>query len=259
MIKKNITFLSLCVLSSLSYAHCELGQTSCSRFSLSPTIGYYKYAEPGYMKITGLSVGLQFDYQYIQKNNLVLQIQSQLGFVNGKYDGSLLNSQPYSNSNDDSYIFSVAPSVGYRFSFSNNAMQLIPYAGLGYRFLNNDTSDTSAGYQRLSNYFYLPVGFQFEQQLKRWQWQLNAEFDYLIYGNQYSGIDGGVNNPQHHGWGANASLLFGHQVDSVGWYVGPYIKYWRIQQSDTASGNTSSWVEPENYTVDAGVMFKFVF
>jgi hypothetical protein len=103
------------------------------------------------------------------------------------------------------------------------------------------------------------------------------EYDYLLVGNQYSGLAtlngtyGGstyagipnVNNRQNSGYGLNLTVMY--KEDD--WGVGPYFKYWNIQQSDTAyatitkngSGSRYSAYEPANNTKEYGIKAIYRF
>ncbi len=260
MIKRIVGFSAILLTTINANATCGIDKAGCSLFSISPMAGYYSYREPGLISIKGPSFGLDGSYQYIDRNKVTLIVDGQFGFVNGKYDGRLLNGQAFQMDNDNSYILGISPKVGYVFSWQKSGLKLTPYIGLGYRYLNNDSSNNSAGYLRISNYFYIPVGADISWHKNKLIIQSRLEFDGLIHGIQYSGIDGGVTNQQREGWGANGYLLLGRDQGSWAWLIGPYIKYWKIQTSETADGATQKvWYEPENNTVDAGLMMKFIF
>ncbi|WP_100550587.1 hypothetical protein [Caedibacter taeniospiralis] len=266
-IKKTLIFSALSFSVANSYEVCGIDKVGCSLISISPAIGYYKYEEPKihtpqgqkYMNIKGVSFRLDGAYQYIDRNRVTLIVDGELAFVNGKYDGFLQNGEPFQMSNDDSYILGVSPKIGYVFSWQGVGVNLTPFVGLGYRFLDNDTSGTSGGYKRISNYFYIPIGVDFDWRKNKFMLQSRVEFDGLIQGVQYSSVDGGVTNDQREGWGANAYVLLGRDQGGWAWLVGPYVKYWKMQTSETSTGNTGNWVEPENNTLESGVQFKFIF
>ncbi|MBK2123695.1 hypothetical protein [Fangia hongkongensis] len=255
----------LCAPLSLWAGCLEQPQGGCSIFSLSPSLGYYKYAEPSLMNIQGPLVGIEGEYQYISTKNIVLWINGGFAFVNGRYDGSSVNlitleRTPLTFHNDKSYILNLSPKIGYRISFYSKGVSLLPYIGAGYRYLYNNTTDNvEGGYERISNYFYVPIGLQLTKVWNKWIWQSQIEFDIFAYGYQYSGTDGGFTNAQHDGYGANAYTLFGRKEHMLSWLIGPYIQYWNIKQSEFAKGDTRTWYEPENYTINTGVMVKFIF
>ena len=72
-----------------------------------------------------------------------------------------------SHSGEDDLLFEARVLAGHDFIFDgsfNGAVDLAlsPYAGLGFRYLDNDgtgnDSNGVAGYERYSHYFYLPIG-----------------------------------------------------------------------------------------------------
>lgn len=260
MLKKPLVIVIFMLMAEMVGAYCTLGMTDCSSFSLAPSLGYYKYAEPGLMNIKGISFGLQADYQYTSAEKVAFIFASEIAFVNGRYAGSYQNGTPLSYNNDNSYLLSFSPRIGYQLYFARQDLQLVPFIGIAYRYLNNDNADKPGGYLREANYFYIPVGITVDKRFSKWLFESNFEFDYFVYGRQYSGIDGGIENAQHSGYGAKLNALVGQADASVTWLAGPYIKYWNIKDSETATGaSQSTWIEPANYTVDSGLMVKFVF
>ena len=96
------------------------------------------------------------------------------------------------------------------------------------------------------------------------------ELDYLVSGNQFSGLSvmnnfgksssSDVNNQQTSGYGLNASFMY-KRFD--GWSLGPYWKYWNISKSDLGtwtytSGSTSVY-EPANTTEEFGFKALYQF
>ena len=77
------------------------------------------------------------------------------------------------------------------------------------------------------------------------------------------GVYDGVNNPQHSGYGINAQLLVGKRINKFSWLFGPFINYWWINDSETRTIETNSGkiaiTEPQNDTLDVGLMFRFIF
>ena len=248
--KITLLLFSLLIIGS-AHAEFELGNNEGSRVSFSSAAGYYQYKEPGLMKITGPSLSLDLDYQYTYTNNIVLMLNSDFGFVYGRYDGSLMDGTPASL-NSNSFILGISPRLGYQFYLPKYSFRLLQFIGLGYRYLNNDTSNDSRGYLRQSNYFYLSVGFIFEYEYQDWLWQSEIEFNNLIQGIQYSGIAGGITNKQDSGFGIKGNILMGRNTGHVTWLIGPYIKYWNIKDSDSVKSSVDGkfYHEPANNTLD---------
>jgi len=209
-----------------------------------------------------------------KKNNWFLL--GEFDYNNGpvKYTGS------GTQSGVPQYYYNLKAAVGYDIAYSNDGYVFSPYVGLGYRFLSqqwgNTTTSTGAyGYDRQSTYNYLTIGaihrFAISQKAKI---ETNFEYDYLLSGNQYSGLSQlnsknglsgipNVNNSQTSGYGLNLTVMY--KEDN--WGIGPYWKYWNIQQSNTVTGNfaygnttyRASVYEPANNTNEYGVKAIYRF
>ena len=260
MLNKITPLLLSLVMIGSAHAEFELGNNQGSRISFSSAAGYYQYKEPEIkpipMSIKGPSLSFNLDYQYTYTNNIVLMLNSDFGFVYGKYDGSLMDGTPASL-DSNSFILGISPRLGYQFYLPKYSLRLVQFIGLGYRYLHNDTSNHPNGYLRQSNYFYLSIGFIFEYEYKDWLWQSTIEFNNLIEGIQYSGHPIDVTNKQDSGFGINGNILMGRDMGHVTWLIGPYIKYWNIKDSDSV-GLTEAY-EPANNTVDIGLVLRFIF
>ena len=243
---------------------------------LGLTISSYSYSEPSLnvsMKATNL--GIDYTGTYAFGNDWFL-----LG--NANYNNGQVN---YSGTGTQSgipqYYYDFKGVVGYDFAFEG--FNLSPYAGIGYRFLSqqwggSSTSTGALGYDRQSTYNYLPIGvihrFAVTDKAKL---ETTLEYDYLLSGNQYSGLAslngtrGGntytgipnVNNSQNSGYGINLTVMYKEES----WGVGPYFKYWNIQQSNNAyatigvNGTRTNYYvyEPANNTKEYGIKAIYRF
>ena len=253
MLDKIMVFVLALFISMSVYATSRLNEKG-SQFIISPSIGYYKYknATPGLMKITGPSLSFGVDYQYAKQNDIVFMVNSDFGFVNGSYTGNLFDNKAQTFDNDNSIILQISPRLGYQFFFQEQTLKLLPSIGLGYRYLNNYASNEPGDYLRQSTYFYIISSLRFEYTYKYWTWKANIEFNTLMYGAQYSRTRGGVKNKQDNGFGINGYILMGSGTS----FIGPYIKYWSIGDSDR---DISGLSESKNSTLEVGVMYQFVF
>ncbi len=153
--------------------------------------------------------------------------------------------------------------------------QLTPYVGFGYRlladFLGGTTTSTGAvGYDRLSQYEYVPIGVETRFGVAPgWSLKPTAEYDYFIHGTQdsyLSEVSGGLSdlhNSQDHGYGWRGSLM-ARLEGARPIEFGPYIRYWNIKQSDTQpisfrGVTVGSGFEPANHTTEIGVAAKVWF
>ena len=237
------------------------------------TLSAYSYKEPSLnVAMDATNVGLEYQGTYAFKNDWFLL--GEVDYNNGpvKYSGT------GSQSGIPQYYYNLKAAVGYDFAF--DGFVLSPYVGLGYRFLSQQwggstTSTGAIGYDRQSTYNYIPIGvthrFAVGQKSKI---ETTLEYDYLISGNQYSGlstINGhsgisgvpNVNNSQNSGYGINLTVMY--KEDS--WGVGPYWKYWNISQSNTVTGTfaynnatyRASVYEPANNTNEFGLKAIYRF
>ena len=185
----------------------------------------------------------------------------------------------YSGSRGDlvipKYYYNLKLSIGKDWVYDSYVLS--PYIGLGYRFLSQSggglfTSTGNYFYDRQSTYNYIPVGLKRRIALADGATlETTVEYDYLISGNQYSGLSAAnnasgytdatnVNNKQNSGYGLNASLMY-RRPD--GWSFGPYWKYWNIDASESAlrSYNSANYpvTELANTTEEFGIkaMYKF--
>jgi hypothetical protein len=169
---------------------------------------------------------------------------------------------PYNVNNIDDYIWETRGLFGY--DFKNKVARTTPYTGLGYRYLNDDGSFDPAGYERESNYLYIPIGMDV---LLYSQGPLAlsgiVEFDVLAWGKQKSHLEdvegledlGIIENTQHHGWGLRSSVRLQQQKPGLNLGVEPFVRYWSIGDSEVVDGG----LEPKNYSVEWGVRIILVF
>ena len=142
----------------------------------------------------------------------------------------------------------------------NGTFMLTPFGGIAYRYLNDDSSFDPAGYERESNYLYIPIGLEMIDQLNQdWYWGAAVEFDIFLWGKQTSHLSdvGGsnVDNRQNNGYGARASVKLQKKGDKADLIIEPFIRYWNISTSETNMGG----VEPRNNTIEAGLKVILVF
>jgi len=224
------------------------------------SLSYYQYTEPGIMKLLGAKLGADIrTTQALPESRFARgELRFALGTV--KY-GS--NGTGSSENNPDWYLEGRGL-IGADWNYLNAVIS--GYTGLGYRFLFNDirgtTTSGAAGYRRMSNYLYLPLGISHRSQIDG-QAKLTGtlELDFLLAGKQYSQLsDTGlgyadISNTQHSGYGLRFSLI--QEVDNIS--VGPYLYYWNIKKSNVVPEiQNGAWtgyglVEPQNNTLEIGL------
>ena len=162
----------------------------------------------------------------------------------------------------DYYKFRGEAYLGHRLE------DFTPIIGLGYRWLYDDsggvTSSTGAlGYDRESQYLYLPVGGIYDPFDKL---RVKGQFNYLLAGLQTSYLSdiagySDVDNDQTSGWGVDFNI--GYEVnDKTSIYS--FGRYWDIDKSDVATGTYANVLifeayEPANTTTEIGIGFSRKF
>lgn len=138
------------------------------------------------------------------------------------------------------------------------------------RYLNDDSggeiSTTGAsGYERESNYVYVPFGVKTNTPLSGpWAWGVNVEYDLFVQGTQKSHLEdvspalNTVKNDQKDGYGARGSVQFTRQTQTWNILLEPFVRYWNIDASNISTitcGGTpcAAGYEPKNWSMDYGV------
>lgn len=261
MLKRTVFAAALAVLFAASAA--SAGEPAHS-FTVGPEVYWMQYKEPGVMRNEGVMYGLALGYRYHAPSNLVLGADLAVAAGEVDYDSEGAGSM---ENNDDTRL-EARLLAGYSFRLGGD-LAVTPYAGLGYRFLRDDSAGKlstagAAGYERRSNYLYLPVGVAAAKAIPGgWKVTGTAEFDWMFYGRQYSDLSGAVaglpdiDNRQDHGIGLRVSLgvekdLSGALGKGAALAFEPFVRYWRIAKSEVEYAAGAAWYEPKNKTTEAG-------
>ncbi len=193
------------------------------------------------------------------------------------------------------FMYEMRALVGYEHDI-NPSLRVMPYAGLGYRYLNNGSEAMAAriidgdayysGYNRESKYYYIPVGVQVYQKLAGgWGLGVDLEYDFWSSGKQISHFEdmedtGGANagydamkNRQNKGFGLRGSLKIDKALTGMTLRIEPYYRYWKIEDSEVGfmtkggalvpvpgmPGYFEAGLEPENTTQEIGVRMGLKF
>lgn len=254
-----------------------------TQFEAGPEAYYFRYAEPNFMKEKGYMYGAFAEYTY--RTNWNYHVRSlEDAFTDGnkinmfRFEGRFAAGEVDYESegtgtidNIDDLNFEVRLVAGYDLPFNaDSTTRLTPIFGVAYRYLNDDTGGRlsttgAAGYERESNYFYLPAGLEFHTECPQgWFLELAAEYDIFVGGKQkshFEDVSSGYNtieNDQHDGFGARGSIKLGKRTEKIDFFVEPFFRYWNIDDSDisgiTFNGTlVGAGVEPENNTHEYGV------
>ena len=148
-----------------------------------------------------------------------------------------------------------------------NRKRARPYIGVGYRELfdnsaNQVTSTGAIGYNRISQYYFLPVGMI-------WYinefWSLKSQYNYLLQGKQTSYLKDAlpanynVNpvNTQTIGGGLDFTL---NKKLTSNWNYYGFIRHWDLGASDAVScSESANCIEPKNSTNEIGIGISFAF
>ncbi len=225
------------------------------QWEVAPEVSYYRYAEPGTMKIDGLLYGVAASWTQYRPHGL-FRVDGEFAVGKVDYEGSLMDGTPYTMEGDTDFLLNLRLLWGW--SPPAEGWDNLIYAGAGYRGLNDYALQDPAGYDRQSNYFYVPLGLKMYHALAgRWQLGVGGEFDLLLLGIQLSGVESNsaVVNLQWPGFGARASVELRHRARSTDLAIAPFVQYWWVEESAVSDG----WYEPRNNTIQYGVSLIWRF
>ena len=232
---------------------------------LGTETSYIKYEEPGVMKETGSMYGIVGSYTYrgplVNLPKCMLKVEGKTAW------GWLDYTSPISGSMKDisDWLLEVRGLAGY--DFSVKTFTITPYLGVGYRYLNDDSSGKysslgALGYERESNYIYSPVGLEITTDLKNnWLIGATAEYDIFWRGIQKSHFDWAgfpelvLENKQHQGYGLRGSVKVQKKGEKLDLIVEPYVRYWNIKQSEMSLIG----YEPKNNSTEVGLKLAVKF
>jgi len=219
--------------------------------------GYFNYKESGLMQDFGAMSGVRVsDTILVSQSPLVLTAEGDLLYGSLTYDGQTWQGAAISDSMVD-YEANFRGLLGV--SFGGRNVALVPYAGLGLRYLN-DNGNSAGSYEREVGYLYLPVGVRFRfEKSARVRFGISAEFDQLLLGKVKSFLsETNPNNPdvvntQTSGDGFRVAVSMDYQFVGMGVRIEPYWQHWSIGNSDSQFIDaTHSGMEPANISDQLG-------
>jgi hypothetical protein len=256
----------------VSSAMGQAEQTKRSTFEVGPEIFTHKYTEPRFMEEEGILYGMVMNAT--THDTWMTALQFELAYGKVDYDGGTQNSDgtssPLKISNITDWLFDGRALLGPEFSWNGGYGS--PYTGIGYRWLRDELSKGGdGGYDRASNYIYLPLGITATFALGNgWSLTPTIEYDVLLYGQQiseFSDIDPGfsdITNTQNDGYCWRASLAVEKNFGSWSLKVQPFVRRWKIADSETSDllyygTPVGSVLEPANKTTQIGVQTILTF
>lgn len=233
-------------------------------------VSNYRYEEDNngafFMSLEGKKLGISAAITKVYENDWYLILDARHASGNTDYTSASTGSK---SANPDA-ITEVRLTAGQ--DQAAGAQLWSPYAGLGYRYLNNDLRGYSttghSGYRRTSTYLYLPIGVTHRFRLGgNARFSTTFEYDYLIEGVQRSymtdvpgsGYISDLRNLQRNGHGLRLNLAY----ETSSWSIGVFHHYWDIASSDrgvyTSATLVYTGIEPHNITRESGVQLKYRF
>lgn len=268
-----MSMFQVLVMCALSVTASDDGQASAKlgeklftpHWAIAPEISSFHYDEPGIMEEDGTLYGLAVSYMRYYEGQFearLLRLEGGISVGEVDYDGALMDGTPYRINGNDDLLANLRVLWGPLWEADTWANHV--YLGLGYRYLNDDSSHDPAGYNRHSNYFYLPVGARADRSLgDDWYLGLTGEVDVLIVGRQISEIpesatdSSNVENWQWPGVGLRGTLELRRRTGSLDLALAPFVQYWWVDDSrPSSSGN---WYEPRNWSLQYGLSLIWRF
>lgn len=222
------------------------------------------------MRNKGMMYGLSGDYTY-RPNKFMLRAEARFSFGDVDYWSQ------GSGTADDLRDYNLET----RFTFGHDLLSsekasVVPYSGLGYRYLLNSLSEAgSGGYDRKQSYLYSPIGMESMFKVSaNWAIAIAGEYDLFWHGWHKSEVDDAelslvpLKFSQENGWGARASIKFMRDLGNSIFVVEPFFRYWQIDESDVdfsvVDFDYYGWIgipysEPKNSTMEWGTRVGFRF
>jgi hypothetical protein len=241
---------------------------------IGPEVYHFKYKEHEVMEENGMFYGVSFgltsrDWVASSRQTSnpdgggMFRAEGRVAFGDVDYDGMLMDGTPYKASGIDDLAAEGRLLFGQDW-LAFEALSTL-YAGVGYRYLNDNLAPDPAGYERESNYLYIPLGYNFDGgQAVGWSFGFGAEFDVFLLGRQESHLSDlgpllvDVDNDQDSGYGYRASIRLKHKSSDVIFTIEPFFRFWDIDESDL-DDTYHTFVEPANETTEYGIQLIWVF
>ncbi|MBN2589384.1 MAG: hypothetical protein JXA96_05955 [Sedimentisphaerales bacterium] len=236
-------------------------------------IYHFNYKEPGGISDKGMFYGGILNYTYrgwvpdsptspLPDGGSSLRAEFRFATGDADYDGSLSDGTPYTVDNIGYNTYETRFLCGMDFVDEDWLASLS--AGIGYRYSNDDSSFDPYGYERESNYLYLPVSYQLDGKYENnWAWGFETELDFLIQGLQKSYLsdvgDVDIENKQNDGFGLRASFRLQKKTNTGVLIIEPFVRYWSIEDSEYEYVEPYYYWEPKNSTTEIGLQLQWKF
>lgn len=230
----------------------------------------FEYVE-SVMDEEGVFYGLNFDCTWrkwvpdrktesLPDGGPMFGFEGRVAFGQVDYDGALSDGSPLMINNVNDAALETRALFGTDWLGARHIHTA--YAGIGYRYLNDDLSVSPSGYDRESNYIYLPLGYRFDAGRDTgWSWAAGIEYDLFLWGSQRSDLSEAdptlpdVENRQDEGFGYRASFRLQRKYEESIFMIEPFFRFWDIDDSRVSLG----FFEPANETTEYGIQIIWVF
>ena len=213
------------------------------------------YTNSPFMAQEGWMIGINSNTENHDSSNFYSLFQTRLGYGEVEYTSAGTGSM--SGIPDWHFEFIGAFGQGYE----GQSSRITPYIGAGFRYLANLSgyrlsSTGHYGYDRVSEYVYIPIGINIETNpVNESFWTYRAEYDYFVYGQQTSKLSqiagySDVTNDQDEGYGMKFTGKYNYDNNSG---VEVYMDYWDI--ADSKPDTSGLFMEPRNSTTEIGIRF----
>lgn len=268
---KRVSFISISIIVGLIQSTSVQAEhfNSFQSFKLGLEIGYLNYQEPGLTENDGVLGGAFGEYKLHFSDSLILPNTLII-------DGNIKAGRTDYSSNrrgelddQDNLVAEIRANLGKEFYFLNSIL-ITPYAGIGYRYQNNDPSAngsiTTTGHfldEQELHYLYLPIGIKTEFMFQsNWAVEFTTEFDIFLTGTQEShfrNVNSNLNdveNDLNDGYGVRGSIAFTKRTPGLELSIEPYARWWDVDNSkhatlacDTSFCSTGFELDNETYEV----------
>jgi len=216
-------------------------------------LGDFHYRESHFMREDGVQFGAYGSIAVLAARPWYFQFFMSMVGGDVEYDGGYQGGGSLKGDTGNS-IFNFRGIAGYM--LEEGSLLIMPYSGIGYRFLRNDLDDLPGGYRRDQTYFYFPFGVDIALPVSddgSWTIGLKTEFDWMFYGFNKSG---GTKLDNQDGWGFRLTPYARWNIDeNIALKLELFGEYWKINDSDVNKGI----MEPENasnyYGARGGICF----
>jgi hypothetical protein len=198
------------------------------------------------------------------------KLEGKFAYGSVDYNGATMDGTPLTISDIPDYMVEFRWLLGY--DFVAKGITITPDFGIGYRYVQDNAQQRYAGgYQRESNYIYIPIGAGAVTNIgKGWSFGANVEYDLFLWGRQisyFSDIDPNYNNPENEqlrGYGVRGSISIAKKGEKMSFIIEPYIRYWNIKESNYSiltydNMPVSYGYEPNNDSTEIGCKLAVTF